>query len=333
MHARIAPLVLLVALAGCHGDKVGDYADATAGDDADAGARDSGLDAPVDSRIDGADVALDSGHDTAGSDSSPDSADSASEAAVDTAVDPDADATLVDTTVADGPADVTPADGAPVDSGPNCGVHPGPRMIDLGDPARICIDSTEVTVAQYAAFVAGTKTSSAGCLGHDYRPTAGVPTDADAPATGVDWCDAFDYCRWAGKRLCGSFAGGAVAPGSVFDPAVDEWFYACQNGAAKLAYPYGVSYVSGACVDDSATGPSLVGSRASCRGASPPYDALLDMSGNVAEWEDACDASMVSCQLRGGYYSSPAADLACGGNNSVPPTLRNNEIGFRCCSN
>ncbi|MCB9539366.1 MAG: SUMF1/EgtB/PvdO family nonheme iron enzyme [Myxococcales bacterium] len=52
---------------------------------------------------------------------------------------------------------------------------------------------------------------------------AGAPFDADAPATGLTWCQARDYCAWAGKRLATSA----------------EWELTARGGGAQRAYPWG----------------------------------------------------------------------------------------------
>jgi hypothetical protein len=93
---------------------------------------------------------------------------------------------------------------------------------------RYCIDSTEVTNAHYAAFLAMSPT-----------PSSGWPAPVDQgrhPVTFVDWCDAFAFCRWAGKRLCGKIGDGANAPADLANAAKSQWFNACTAGGTK-AYP------------------------------------------------------------------------------------------------
>src|SRR5262249_39830790 len=106
--------------------------------------------------------------------------------------------------------------GAPIDAGAvtsDCPTGlPGPPLIAVPPPSggRFCIDATEVTNAQYAAFLATNPQTSlqpARCTswngtyaGAYVGPLTGRD---DYPVVGVTWCDAFAYCKWAGKRLCG----------------------------------------------------------------------------------------------------------------------------------
>ena len=128
------------------------------------------------------------------------------------------------------------------------------------------------------------------------------------PITNVDWCDAYAYCAWAGKRLCGKVGGGAAPYASFTDHTQDQWYNGCSAGANT--YPYGSGWDETLCVNNSnATGTQLETS--TCQGASP---GLYDMSGNVAEWEDSCAGSGASddCRIRGGSFTGGAAELACG---------------------
>ena len=54
------------------------------------------------------------------------------------------------------------------------------------------------------------------------------------------------------------------------------------------------------------------------------------MSGNVEEWQDACDGTG-SCVVRGGNYLDSPAQLTC---TSAPKYARlsnDKKRGFRCC--
>jgi sulfatase modifying factor 1 len=245
----------------------------------------------------------------------------------------------------DGHSDVLAADAS-------CPNGHGPKMIRVG---TYCIDSTEVTGADYAAFVeAGTGTSlePPECAwkngswdnGGEWTLVNG-PT---GPAGDVDWCDAYVYCKWAGKRLCGAIDGGSVPYDSYADETKDQWFAAC-GGADATAYPYGNEFDQSACnglladggYPDGATTYTVepVASKKTCQGG---YPGIFDMSGNVAEWEDCCDvssggdAAAQPCRYRGGSAHSSEDELTCATGESfgVPYDRgrHDDDLGFRCCS-
>ncbi|NUQ74441.1 MAG: SUMF1/EgtB/PvdO family nonheme iron enzyme [Polyangiaceae bacterium] len=203
-------------------------------------------------------------------------------------------------------------------------------------PAAYCIDSTEVTRAQYSAFLdTGPELNQpAPCDANDsFVPTVKwppLPPQKDLPVVGVDFCDAAAFCAWAGKRLCGAVGGGTIDTAGADDPSKGQWINACGDGGAQK-YPYGNEYDSGACngFDYGAGKPVKVQNAGGCEGGIP---GIFDMSGNVREWEDACTGS--DCRVRGGSFdSSGAADgeLPCGG-QMVLGRLESDEFtGFRCC--
>lgn len=264
---------------------------------------------------------------------------------------------------------------------------PQPGMVGVTAPngTSYYVDRTEVTQAAYAQFLAdeprpnrasatcGWKTTFAPGMEVDATYLSLLDPVTDQPATEcrpentlfdpighgdypvvcVDWCDAEAYCLWAGKRLCGRIGGG-----SVEDPNDgSQWRYACSNGGTT-PFPYGSSYIEGQCNDFGGT--VAVGSTPGCHGIAPPYDGIVDMSGNVQEWEDQCTInpfdldggtrSGEECTLRGGAffkYNPPPADLdtaasfLCGsavldGTNFSADlfgarNLEDEAVGFRCC--
>jgi sulfatase modifying factor 1 len=174
----------------------------------------------------------------------------------------------------------------------------GPRMIQADG---YCIDSTEVTVAQYIQFVtdAGPATGFGQipvcawnvAFGPDTVGTADgrcTPANvdpalrADYPITCVNWCDAFAYCGWAGKRLCGAISGGSVPFNSFTTNA--QWFLACAS-PQNDTYPNDSNDGGDCQLRKSGTAP--VGTLG-CNGS---YAGLSDMVGNVEEWVDSCDTS------------------------------------------
>jgi formylglycine-generating enzyme required for sulfatase activity len=154
----------------------------------------------------------------------------------------------------------------------------------------------------------------------------------------VDWCDAFAYCAAAGKRLCGGIGGGAGDFADGFkDPQKSEWMAACTNGGTTT-YPYGNGYVGGACDGKDYTHPNQtvpVGSAVVCRGVTAPYGAIFDMSGNVAEWEDACSGASGSgdlCRRRGGSFKDGPGPLRCDADDGgFARSSADALTGFRCC--
>ena len=125
-------------------------------------------------------------------------------------------------------------------------------MVLLSSPEPYCIDSTEVTRDHYAAWLAGSPTTStqdAWCTWNtDFTPTCSWPPTAVGgyPQTCVDWCDASAYCKAVGKRLCGKIGGGSNAYADYENPALSQWHHACTSGG-QYAYPYGNTYDPQAC--------------------------------------------------------------------------------------
>lgn len=223
-----------------------------------------------------------------------------------------------------------------------CGGTAGPAMVRAG---AFCIDSTEVTNKNYADFLAAKGQDLSGlpasCAFKSTLTPSSLwpanPTKVNDPVVYVDWCDAYAYCAYAGKRLCGAIAGGPSALASLADRNVDAWYAAC-SGAASTLYPYGPKYVTGKCNDyeGKANGTRPVGSYTGCQGG---YAGIFDMSGNAYEWEDACATSVGpsdSCIIRGGsWWFSGAQYGACSAYFNDYVTKRSdafNDTGFRCCS-
>lgn len=212
----------------------------------------------------------------------------------------------------------------------------GPALVRAGS---FCIDSTEVTMKQYAAF---STSQSAGSVpvppecsfNVDFTPGGPFDTGSDLPVTHVNWCDAYTFCKWAGKRLCGALDGGTVAyePGKTTS-ASGMWFSACTGGDGRR-FPYGNTFDPNACQWDAA-GTVPVDSKPNCVGGFP---GLLGMSGNAREWEDACETTSTDagkdqkCHLRGGSYQETAdKDLGCTMNEPKSRDDTSSQNGFRCC--
>ncbi|TKC95167.1 formylglycine-generating enzyme family protein [Polyangium fumosum] len=197
------------------------------------------------------------------------------------------------------------------------------------------IDATEVTRAAYTSWLATNphppESGDADCgLATAYYPDEECLAKSEVcqgagceghPQVCVKWCAADAYCAWAGKRLCGGVDGKFI---KTFAPAAEhEWYLACAS-ASSQGYPYGDTYEKTTCNTEGTT-TTPAGSLATCAGSVP---GLFDMSGNVAEWENACDGS--NCGARGGGYGSLSSSK-CG---DTFPFARNEgypNVGFRCC--
>lgn len=247
---------------------------------------------------------------------------------------PDAGSLIEDANVSDVDVDV----GA-------CPSDAGPAMvrIPLTDGGFYCVDATEVTQSQYAAFLAATTGNTSGqpavCAGNVTYASACFDPIArpNHPVACVDWCDARAYCKWAGKRLCGGVGSGS----EVGRPDNElQWRVACSHALDGLHnYPYGTTPKPTACntSEHDAQAGLVVGSFPACQGG---YDGLFDMSGNVFEWVDSCadggpDAAAAlnaSCALRGGSFTTNAVQSACDSTYLFGRRQNGSYLGFRCCA-
>ncbi|WP_394849350.1 formylglycine-generating enzyme family protein [Pendulispora brunnea] len=249
-----------------------------------------------------------------------------------------------------------PKDGGQDGSGPGleggaaaCPGTQGPPSVRVGNGAGVsfCIDATEVTIDQYRLFVQAKNGDTSGqppecAFNTNYAPQLedGSPVPGgvagDSPVTYVDWCDAFAYCAWANKRLCGRVGGGHAPAATPGDPAQSQWMFACSHGGAR-AYAYGAAFDTSAC-NDGAEGVVEIAPVKSFPGCVGGFEGIFDMSGNAGEWEDACNASG-NCLTRGGSswdFREPQRDrFACGipySSAGDPRTSRYADVGFRCCA-
>lgn len=243
----------------------------------------------------------------------------------------------------------------PDDSGVPCQGMRGPEAVRVGPPGNtFCIDSTEVTNADYDAFLAARvdpNTQPRECAWNtsfDRLQTDGGAS-AKLPAVGVDWCDARAYCEWAGKYLCGrveaSKKAGPVTTDGTSDYQTHQWMLAC-SAAGRLRYPYGGIHDPAKCnLADFDAGRALpVGTADECVGG---YGGLHDLIGNVWEWYDSpCRADgglevdsgdggpqSDACMLKGGSYLDRGAAYDCRQDSSrVRRDFASGNVGFRCCS-
>lgn len=257
----------------------------------------------------------------------------------------------------DRPDTAQPPIDAPMDviTNPDGGACPGkegPVGVRVGGGENtFCIDSTEVTVGMYKAFLDAPDASRTPlppeCAWKtNYQPVAaGGET---IPQTGVDWCDAWAYCAWAGKKLCGKVVNGAaqgnLSTAELPDFNVNSWLIAC-SAQGQLTYPYGSIRRTAVCnLADYDAGQRAIPTKEAkeCVGG---YPGVYDMLGNVWEWIDACrprdagaDAAdggyqKMECIAKGGSFAISPANMTCRTDGTgATRDLRATDIGFRCCA-
>ncbi len=205
------------------------------------------------------------------------------------------------------------------------------------------IARTEVTVAQFAAFVDATghqttaekEGSSWTWTGSEWKEVAGanwraprgpgssVEKKQDHPVTHISWDDAQAFSQWAGVRL----------------PTEAEWEQACRGAKDSPIYPWGNSGLD----KDLSNYNMNVGDTmpvGSYPAGKSPY-GLLDMSGNVWEWTQTKwrdnyntkaddspegDAARV---VRGGSFYGTGRYVRCALRRSSFPFSRGGHYGFR----
>lgn len=240
------------------------------------------------------------------------------------------------------------------DTGVPCPGTGGPSMVRVGSQENsFCIDSTEVTFAQYRQFLAAKGTDTSGqppecAWNNSFQPAIGG--DDDLPVAGVDWCDALAFCKWAGKNLCGKVQNGkrvgAVTEADLRDFESHEWLLAC-SARGQLRYPYGGIHRPTACnvleLDAGKTVP--VKSQPLCQGG---YPGVYDMIGNLWEWYDGpcfpSDAGALpdggdggparhECLVKGGAFLNGGSNLDCAiDGRGALRERRGQEVGVRCCA-
>jgi formylglycine-generating enzyme required for sulfatase activity len=236
--------------------------------------------------------------------------------------------------------DIPPPATADADPIP-CPSGRGAEMVKAtsADGVRFCIDKTETTWGEYMEFLSriaelGPQPSFCTWNSGMYPPSFegnNPNTDPAMPVTGVDWCDAYAYCNWAGKRMCGKIGGGETTYGGVAsaDANDSQWFAACSGGGLKT-YPYGNNYDPTLC-NGEASGVIAAGTM-TCEGG---VSGLYNMSGNVWEWEHSCsdDVDMNDmCWARGGEFRNDMEFLKCSYGFRAPNRAYTyDSIGIRCC--
>jgi hypothetical protein len=214
-------------------------------------------------------------------------------------------------------------------------------------PLFYCIDTTEVTNAQYQQFLVAAPPPASvlpsQCPGqNDFRPrdfttqqvVTFAPGEENFPVNNVSWCDAYAYCAWAGKRMCGQIGGGPLAEGaSEKEASLAQWYGACSKGGA-LPYPYGNTWSPTTCGGMGAGAGSPLGQVAQHPGCVGGYPGIYDMTGSVWEWNNVCDSDDLTsfCRTYGGAYDSVGpTELSCTGLRVWTRNSGAQNIGIRCC--
>jgi formylglycine-generating enzyme required for sulfatase activity len=267
-------------------------------------------------------------------------------------------AALTDAAPDDGPAAPSTGGGLPGDAeteaagkdDAGCPIGRGPPMARVTVPAgAFCIDTTEVTNGDYRKFLdaldgGSPAIQSAACAEHvgfglhDLDGGAVSIGPALYPVVNVDWCEAFAFCAWASKRLCGGMGGGRASFENSTDVRGREWGVACSDDGNRT-YPYGSTFQPGWCGDGNASPPRSVHSVRDfpmCKGGADPR--VVDLSGNVDEWEDACEEPATGltdpCLARGGSVNdgTDGPAFTCSASYQLRREDGTFDVGFRCCS-
>ncbi|MBI5534986.1 MAG: SUMF1/EgtB/PvdO family nonheme iron enzyme [Deltaproteobacteria bacterium] len=237
----------------------------------------------------------------------------------------------------------------------------GPTMVEVSSPngQKYCMDRTQVTQQQYAEFLAsvaqkpgsedprctwnesyapdpGSDQSPESCFidpSFDHEPWYSPDKTPNRAVVCVDWCDAFAFCQWAGKRLCGKMGGGTLPSAAETNPNVSEWYNVCSNGG-KTIYPYGDTYDPTACWQKADAGEQVdVDSLPGCHGTAAPFADVYGVGGPLAQWQDACGSSTGAsmCLTPGGDNGEDPLMARCDHGGTQYSQKAVPYIGFRCC--
>ncbi len=139
----------------------------------------------------------------------------------------------------------------------------------------------------------------------------------------VSWDEAIAFCTKATELLRGAKL---IAPDeAVRLPSEQEWESACRAGT-MTAFSFG---------DDANLLPDFGWFSGNAAGNDPPTGAkkpnpwgLCDMHGYVWEW--CADAATENQPIRGGAWTSSAAECHSNSRKTLPRNTRRPDLGFRC---
>jgi formylglycine-generating enzyme required for sulfatase activity len=189
----------------------------------------------------------------------------------------------------------------------------GSEVAEIGG---LCLDTSEVTAADYAACVARGACQDTG-LRCGKAATYGDRAKERHPVNCVSWLDADRYCRAQGKRL----------------PTEAEWEWAARGQLRAQTYPWGSAPPADrACWDGAGSTLGKGGRNETCAAGAFPAgdspDGLHDLGGNVREWT----ASRVGRDrvVRGGSWGDSLPSFLAAGFRGMNAVDERFEItGFR----
>ena len=186
------------------------------------------------------------------------------------------------------------------------------------------IDRYEVTNVKYKRFLEKMKRRSPS----GWKDGAYPPGQDVYPVVGINWYEAQDFCRWAGKKL----------------PTEAEWEKAARGTDGRI-WPWGNEFSA----EQANTGPAGIGGPRPVGSFSrdrSPY-GVYDLAGNVMEWTESWYRPYPGSTYKsqefgeqykvirgdswgeGGHYYLPHFSRAACRLNA-PPEERYDFVGFRC---
>jgi formylglycine-generating enzyme required for sulfatase activity len=217
------------------------------------------------------------------------------------------------------------------------GASEGDSQADLDEfPAGVFLvqgfwmDREEVTNADYRRCV-----EAAACTPPGQTDAYDDPNRASHPVLWVDWFQARQYARWAGKRL----------------PTEVEWEYAARAGSPER-FPWGERWNPALANGLGIEGPDHWAAEAPVGRFPPNAWGVFDLIGNASEWvEDVYhpvyngaprdgrpweqETGAIAERkrvVRGGSYADPPSKLRVSDRNDRNPDENHRGIGFRCAS-
>lgn len=204
----------------------------------------------------------------------------------------------------------------PYDSCPETMVYipPGPFIMGAGDQISIkridygyFVDISPITNRQYYVFFKETGHATPRHWVNNEPPEESL----DHPVVYITWHDAYEYAKWARKKLI----------------TEEEWEKAAR-GIDGRDFPWGENFHSKFCNTQEA------GINSTTKISKYPFSksiyGCMDMSGNVLEWVLSSSQHYEDFKiLKGGCFCYPKNLAKCGHRVNYHPSLTHNFFGFR----